>query len=301
MRVSAPPSRAITHTSVLRLSSSIWPLRSETKAIRVPSGDHCGSVSSQSSPEVICFDSPLDISVTQRWERRSSNHPVLRLSSSIWPLRSETKAIRVPSGDHCGSVSSQSSPEVICFDSPLDISVTQRWERRSSNHPVLRLSSSIWPLRSETKAIRVPSGDHCGSVSSQSSPEVICFDSPLDISVTQRWERRSSNHPVLRLSSSIWPLRSETKAIRVPSGDHCGSVSSQSSPEVICFDSPLDISVTQRWERRSSNHPVWRLSSSIWPLRSETKAIRVPSGDHCGSVSSQSSPEVICFDSPLDI
>src|SRR5215210_3060334 len=57
--VSAPPSAGTTHTSELRLSSKALPVRSETKAMRVESGDHCGSESFQSSPEVTCRAAPL--------------------------------------------------------------------------------------------------------------------------------------------------------------------------------------------------------------------------------------------------
>src|SRR6185295_8017198 len=74
--VSSPPSAGIVQTSVLRLSSNARPLRSDTKAILVPSGDHTGAVSFQSSPEVICFAVPLLMSTTQMWLRRSSNQPV---------------------------------------------------------------------------------------------------------------------------------------------------------------------------------------------------------------------------------
>ncbi len=51
--VGAPPSALIVHTSVLRPPSYSCPVRSETNAMRAPSGDHCGSVSFQSSPSVI--------------------------------------------------------------------------------------------------------------------------------------------------------------------------------------------------------------------------------------------------------
>ena len=52
--------------------------------------------------------------------------------------------------------------------------------------------------------------------------------------------RRAANQPSivrtsLRPPSNSWPVRSETNAMRAPFGDHCGSVSFQSSPKVICF------------------------------------------------------------------
>src|SRR5690349_11683028 len=39
-------------------------------------------------------------------------------------------------------------------------------------------------------------------------------------------------------------------------GDHCGSLSFQSSPSVICFALPEFRSTTHKWVRRSSNQPV---------------------------------------------
>src|SRR5260370_38093988 len=44
--------------------------------------------------------------------------------------------------------------------------------------------------------------------------------------------------------------------MRVPSGDHCGSLSFQSLPSVICFPLPDFTSTTHRCVRRSSNQPV---------------------------------------------
>src|SRR5215510_5949241 len=76
IRVGVPPSDEITQTSVFELSLYSLPVRFETNAIRVPSGDHCGSESFQSSPWVICLAPPLFTSTTQRWVRRSSNQPV---------------------------------------------------------------------------------------------------------------------------------------------------------------------------------------------------------------------------------
>src|SRR5262245_63287748 len=66
----------MTQTSVLRLFSNSLPVRLETKAILVPSGDQRGSESFQSAPSVICFAAPLLTSTTQRCARRSSNQPV---------------------------------------------------------------------------------------------------------------------------------------------------------------------------------------------------------------------------------
>src|SRR5215213_2863281 len=71
-----PPAESMTKTSVLRLSSKALPVRSETKAMKFPSGDHCGSVSFQSSPKVICVAAPVCASATQTWLRLSSNQPV---------------------------------------------------------------------------------------------------------------------------------------------------------------------------------------------------------------------------------
>src|SRR3982751_3905852 len=51
-RVSSPPPTGIVQTSLVRPSSYSRPVLSETKAIRAPSGDHCGSLSFQSSPLV---------------------------------------------------------------------------------------------------------------------------------------------------------------------------------------------------------------------------------------------------------
>src|SRR5580765_3073366 len=83
-RVNVPPSAGMTHTSGLRPSSSnSWPLRSETNAILVPSGDHCGSVSFQASPLVICFAAPVDMSTVHRCDRLSSNQP---LSLNLYEL-----------------------------------------------------------------------------------------------------------------------------------------------------------------------------------------------------------------------
>src|SRR5215471_5586318 len=57
--VSGPPAASIVHTSVLWPSSNALPVRSETNAMRRLSGDHCGSLSFHSSPEVICVAWPL--------------------------------------------------------------------------------------------------------------------------------------------------------------------------------------------------------------------------------------------------
>src|SRR5689334_18264131 len=74
--VNAPPVAAMVHTSVFRPPSYSWPVRSDTNAMREPSGDHCGSVSFQSSPSVICLASPLARSMTQMCDRWSSYQPV---------------------------------------------------------------------------------------------------------------------------------------------------------------------------------------------------------------------------------
>src|SRR5438876_11537554 len=74
--VSGPPAASITQMSLLRPSSNSFPVRSETKAIFLPSGDHCGSVSFQSSPDVICFAEPVATSTTHRCDLLSSNQQV---------------------------------------------------------------------------------------------------------------------------------------------------------------------------------------------------------------------------------
>src|SRR5258705_11488146 len=74
--VSGPPAAEITHTSSFRSPSNSLPVRFETKATRVPSGDHCGSVSFQSSPSVICLAPPDFTSTIHRWVRRSANQPL---------------------------------------------------------------------------------------------------------------------------------------------------------------------------------------------------------------------------------
>src|SRR6476659_3760960 len=74
--VSDPPSAGITQTSLFRFSSYSLPVLFETKAIRVPSGDQCGSESFHSFPSVICFEAPLFTSTTQRCVRLSSYQPV---------------------------------------------------------------------------------------------------------------------------------------------------------------------------------------------------------------------------------
>ncbi len=74
--VREPPTADTVHTSLFLLSSYSLPERSETKTMRVPSGDHCGSVSFQSSPLVICLADPVVASMTQRCDLLSSNQPV---------------------------------------------------------------------------------------------------------------------------------------------------------------------------------------------------------------------------------
>src|SRR5262245_42801697 len=74
--VNGPPDASMIQTSLLRPSSNSFPVRSETNAIFVPSGDHCGSLSFQSSPDVICCADPFAASTTQRCVRLSSNQPV---------------------------------------------------------------------------------------------------------------------------------------------------------------------------------------------------------------------------------
>jgi len=74
--VSGPPLASITHTSVFCPSSNALPVRSETNAMRRPSGDHCGSASFHSSPEVSCVAWPDAASTTQMCARLSSNQPV---------------------------------------------------------------------------------------------------------------------------------------------------------------------------------------------------------------------------------
>jgi hypothetical protein len=51
--VRLPPADGMTQMSVLCPSSNSLPVRSETNAMREPSGDHCGSVSFHESPVVI--------------------------------------------------------------------------------------------------------------------------------------------------------------------------------------------------------------------------------------------------------
>src|SRR5215216_3018279 len=70
------PEAAMTQTSLFRSWSYSLPVRLETKAMRDPSGDHCGSVSFQSSPSVSCRAEPERASMIQMCERRSSNHPL---------------------------------------------------------------------------------------------------------------------------------------------------------------------------------------------------------------------------------
>src|SRR5437879_8136282 len=96
-------------------------------------------------------------------------------------------------------------------------------------------------------AIVLPSGDHRGEVSGSSERDIFVSGPPA-ASIIQM--------SLLRPSSNSFPVRSETNAIFVPSGDHCGSVSFQSSPEVICLPAPVTASITQRWLRLSSYQPV---------------------------------------------
>src|SRR5215203_5583428 len=97
------------------------------------------------------------------------------------------------------------------------------------------------------KAIDFPSGDQRGLLSASSWSEILRMGPPAE-SMTKI--------SVLRLSSKALPVRSETKAIKLPSGDHCGSVSFQSSPKVSCEAAPVRASATQTWLRLSSNQPV---------------------------------------------
>src|SRR5215510_1351175 len=74
--VSGPPAAAMTHTSAFRFSSYSFPVRLDTNASCLPSGDHCGSLSFQSLPSVICLPLPVFTSTTHKWVRLSSNQPL---------------------------------------------------------------------------------------------------------------------------------------------------------------------------------------------------------------------------------
>jgi hypothetical protein len=90
------------------------------------------------------------------------------------------------------------------------------------------------------KAIVFPSGDQRGLESSSSWSEIFLVGPPVE-SMTKT--------SVFRLSSKAFPVRSETKAMKFPSGDHCGSESFQSSPKVICRAAPVETLSTQTWLR----------------------------------------------------
>src|SRR5216117_3204366 len=92
-----------------------------------------------------------------------------------------------------------------------------------------------------------PSGDHRGDISGSSDCEIF-VSGPPSLPMTQM--------SLFRPSSNSFPVRSETNAIFVASGDHCGSVSFQSSPDVICFTRPDVASTIQRCDLLSSNQPV---------------------------------------------
>src|ERR1041385_1694804 len=98
-----------------------------------------------------------------------------------------------------------------------------------------------------TKAIDLPSGDQRGELSGPSAVEIL-VNAPPSAPIVQT--------SVLRPPSYSCPVRSETNAMRFPSGDHCGSVSFQSSPSVICLAFPLARSITHRCDRLSSYQPV---------------------------------------------
>jgi hypothetical protein len=67
-------------------------------------------------------------------------------------------------------------------------------------------NTSLFPVRFEVKAIRVPSGDHAGS------------ESDAVLLVRFRWPVPDD----LITNTSLFPVRFDVKAIRVPSGDHAG-------------------------------------------------------------------------------
>ena len=100
---------------------------------------------------------------------------------------------------------------------------------------------SQFPLRSDWKAILVPSGDQAG-YSSTSGFVVTCVAAPPETGMTQM---------------SQFPLRSDVKAIWVPSGDQAGPPTDTGSV-VICVGVPPLAGITRM---------------SRLPEREETKAI----------------------------
>ena len=108
------------------------------------------------------------------------------------------------------------------------------------------------------KQILVPSGDQTG------------FDAPLRIFVN--WKASPPSVGITQICRS--PLRSDTKASLLPSGDHLGLLSVL-GPDVNCLGLVLpQVDVIQICERYSLAF------SSIIVL---TYAIRFPSGETCGS------------------
>src|SRR5262249_276930 len=77
-------------------------------------------------------------------------------------------------------------------------------------------------------AIVRPSGDQRGELSPVSWSEIFVSDPPVTPLAP------TTQTSVLCPPSNALPVRSETNAMLRLSGDHCGSASFQSSPEVIC-------------------------------------------------------------------
>ena len=98
------------------------------------------------------------------------------------------------------------------------------------------------PVRSDTKASAVPSGDHCGLMFDPSMP------GSTSMTPVSRWNSAMALGPVRRLSRSACGPRSVTNAMDRPSGDHAGCKAAYRS-FVSCRRLVPSMSTTNRSER----------------------------------------------------
>ena len=168
-----------------------------------------------------------------------------------------------PSGDQRGDLSGP------VFSSNF------RWlpEARSTTHMSLRALSSAREVGTTVYAICFPSGDHCGSLTSQSRDTTSAAFRVVTSITTSRvclkfWSTTTASFFSLAFaSSSALGGCTVIKAIRDPSGDQLKSLT------------PLLASVST-----SASPPKGDITYTCGGAspRAERKAIRCPSGDHSG-------------------